>query len=248
MADPRSRTCNADNAGPIIPVINTHPPRIAYTGSPRPNTVPSPLAKIVIDFSPTFLERITHFGHPRARIPDRRLTGLDPSTIAGRITIIVFPKVDAPAGECLRVLIFMAFGSRVTTTRHRSSASIQAELEAHAMDLVYHRFDAIGPLVRVWNKIAARVALLGTPAVIDVDVLIAQILQAEADELIRGIECEFCSGGIALTGVLSCLSGSGAHKDTLKKEIVKDCYGRVLTQLFHPSNGLRKVLLAAALL
>lgn len=87
------------------------------------------------------------------------------------------------------------------------------------MDLVYHRFDAIGPLVRIWNEIAARVALLGTPTVIDVDILVAQVLQAEADELVRGVQCELCSSGIALTGVLSCISRTGAHKDIIKKQL-----------------------------
>jgi hypothetical protein len=52
------------------------------------------------------------------------------------------------------------------------------------VDLVDYGFDAVGPFGWVWDQVAAAVALLRGPAVVDVEVGVACVFEAEGDELV----------------------------------------------------------------
>jgi hypothetical protein len=178
LADTRRGTRNSDDTSPIIPVVCAHPPCVAHTSSPRPNTVSSPLTEIIKDVSSALLERSPHRRHPRPRVPDRRRTGLHPSSVARRVAVVILPVIDTPACQCLCILGLVSLGPGVSRACHLASAPIKPELQTHAVNLVCHGLDAVGPLGRVWNEVSRRVTRLGAPAVIDNDVLVAQILEA----------------------------------------------------------------------
>jgi len=70
------------------------------------------------------------------------------------------------------------------------------------VDLVGHGLDAVGPLLRVRYELALVAAALGRPAVVDVDVLVAEVLEAERDELVGGVERVAGRCRVALRDVL----------------------------------------------
>ena len=75
------------------------------------------------------------------------------------------------------------------------------------MDLFDYGWDAAGPLFRVGNEVPRVIALLGRPAVVDVDVGVPKVLQPEFNELVGCVQSILLRGGIALSDVLwSCVS------------------------------------------
>lgn len=72
----------------------------------------------------------------------------------------------------------MALRTWVARARLDSGAPVEAKLKAQAMDLVDNGTDTPGPLDWVGNEVARGVSLLRRPAVVDVDVLIAEFPEA----------------------------------------------------------------------
>lgn len=70
------------------------------------------------------------------------------------------------------------------------------------MDVVDHGGDAAGPLFRVGDEVAGFIALFCGPAVVNVDVCVAEVLEAELDELVGRVQGVFLGRGIALRDVL----------------------------------------------
>lgn len=199
---PRRRTCDPDNTGPVIPIIDAHSPRVADAGTPRPHIVPAPVADIIINLPPTIPQLIPHQCHPRLRASNRRRTRLHPTPITRSITIIILPVIDAQARQPLRILSFVAFGAGISGAGLGASVTVETELQAHAVDLVGDRFNAVWPFDRVGDEEAGGVAQFCAPAVVDVDVGVAEIFEAKGDEFLGGGEGEGGGGGVALASVL----------------------------------------------
>lgn len=70
------------------------------------------------------------------------------------------------------------------------------------MDLVCHRLYTLGELTGVWNEVARAVAGLGGPAVVNIDVGVANIFETETNESICSVECYSCGGSAAAALVL----------------------------------------------
>jgi hypothetical protein len=70
------------------------------------------------------------------------------------------------------------------------------------VDLVGDGLHAVRELVRVGDKVALTVAVHQRPAVVDVDIFVAEISQSQADELGGGIDGSLSVTEFALANVL----------------------------------------------
>ena len=186
MRDARGSRRDPDDRGPVIPVIDRHPPRVSVVGPPRPDIIPAPLTQGKEDGPADGLEGVVHGGVPRLRAPGGRAARLHDGPVAGRVAVVVLPVVDAPGRERLRVLDLVALRARVAAAGLGAGTAVQAELEAHSVDLVRDGFDTVGPLGGVGDQVARGVSRQGAPAVVDVDVVVAEIFEAERD---KGVGC-----------------------------------------------------------
>lgn len=100
----------------------------------------------------------------------------------------MLPEVNAPAGKKSCVLCFSTPRPGVTRARQGTRTAVETKLQTHAVDLVRDGLDAVRPLAWVWNQVARAVSLLERPAVVDIHVLVADILQTERDELVGRVE------------------------------------------------------------
>ena len=75
------------------------------------------------------------------------------------------------------------------------------------MDLAREPVDAFGEFGWVGDQVAAAVALVERPAVVDVDVGVAEVFEAEVDEGLSRVEDYGGGGGVAAALVLGvCVS------------------------------------------
>lgn len=81
------------------------------------------------------------------------------------------------------------------------------------MNSVNDRLDAVGPLARVWNKVAGRVPRSSGPTIINVDISVPKVLEAERDELVGSVYRIPLGGGGALSYVLSSKGLGCSHTD-----------------------------------
>ena len=147
---------------------------------PLPRLARPPLADAVDDVATRCLERVPHRG-----------VALD-VLLLGRAAlveaVVVLEVVDAPVGEGLRVDLLVAEAARVAGARHGARVLVDPELESQRVHVVGGAVDAARELHRVGHQATGlRVALMGHPAVVDVDVLVARVLQARGDEEVRGL-------------------------------------------------------------
>ncbi len=70
------------------------------------------------------------------------------------------------------------------------------------MDFVGHGLDALGPRRGVGYQSAVGVARLFGPAIVNVDVLVSEIFEAQLDKGIRRIESGRSRSGLALRNIL----------------------------------------------
>ncbi len=96
----------------------------------------------------------------------------------------------------------MVLRPRVAGAGHGAGAAVQAELEPHAVDAVGHGLDAVGPGRRVGHQVAGSVAGLLRPAVVDVDVRVAQLAKPQRHEGVGRVERRRRRRRIALGHVL----------------------------------------------
>lgn len=163
---------------------------MAIVVSPGPDVVPTPIANVEHDGLGILdtLKGVAHFAVPRFGVNGEIQTCLRRGRNEARsVAVVVFPKVNVPGGEQLGILDLMVLGTRVAGACHFTSATVKAKLQSQVMDLVGHGADAIGPFVWIRHKIARLVSFFGRPAIIDVDVSISEVFQAQFNKLIGGI-------------------------------------------------------------
>jgi hypothetical protein len=164
---------------PAVRNVSGHAPRVTVVLAPGPDTVATPLAHGEENGSTSASESVAHRGVVRlcARAPIPaclRSTASNARKVAG----IVLPVVDAPRCQSLRILCLMALGAWISGTRHGARVAVQTELETLVVDFVDDRLHALRPLLWVWNEEARAVTLFGVPTVIDVEVLVASVLES----------------------------------------------------------------------
>ena len=81
----------------------------------------------------------------------------------------------------------MTEAARELLAGQRARVLVDAELQPARVHVIGDTLDAVRELHRVRHEIAAGVPVLGHPAVVDVDVVIACVLQPGADEQVRGL-------------------------------------------------------------
>jgi hypothetical protein len=113
----------------------------------------------------------------------------------------MFPVIDAPGRNRLRILLLVALGSGPSCTCHGSCVAVETEFEALGVDCVDGGFYPLGPFGRVGDEVAGAVALLGGPAVVDVEVGVSCIFEAEGDEAVGDVEGGG-GGGVGATAVV----------------------------------------------
>lgn len=203
LSDARGSRRDPDNRGPVIPVVHRHSPRVPVVGSPGPDIIPAPLAQRKEDGPANGFEGIVHCGVPRLRVPSRRSARLDHGPVARRVAVVVLPVVDAPGRKRLRVLDLVALRAWVAPAGLGAGTTVQTKLEAHAVDLVCDGFDAVGPFGGVGDQVSRGIPRKGAPAVVDVDVGVAEVFEAERDEGVGGRQGVAGRGGIALGNILA---------------------------------------------
>jgi hypothetical protein len=101
--------------------------------------------------------------------------------------------VDPPVGKRRGVQLFVKEGARVLAARQCAGITVDAELEAQRVDFGGQPRYAAGELDRVRVEapglVVARL-LEAAPAVVDVDVLVAGVFEAEVGELLSHLEKE----------------------------------------------------------
>jgi hypothetical protein len=98
--------------------------------------------------------------------------------------VVVLEVVHAPRREEVRVLLLVADGTgeaeRVAGLE--AGAGVDAELQALAVHVVRDRLDAVGEPHRVRHQVPGAVAVRQRPAVVEVDVGVAGVLEPLGDE------------------------------------------------------------------
>lgn len=155
------------------------------------------------DRTPGFRERVAHLGVVALRRGLRSPARLRYAAgCTGRVACVVFPVVDAPGRNRLRVLLLVALGSGPSCTCHGTCVAIETEFEALGVDGVDGSFDSLRPFSRVGDEVAGAVALLGGPAVVDVEVGVSCVFETEGDEAVGDVESRRGSGVGAAAVVL----------------------------------------------
>lgn len=85
------------------------------------------------------------------------------------------------------ILLFIAQRTRISRAGHGPGAGVDANLQPHGVDLVREVGDAVGELVRVRDEVPGGVASAG-PAVVQHDVLVAEVPEAQRDDLLGRVE------------------------------------------------------------
>lgn len=97
--------------------------------------------------------------------------------------------VDSPLREGLRVDRLITQRARVATTSHGASTRIHAILQAQSMDLIRGTTHAIRELLGIRHQSASdRITVIShRPTVVENDVLVPGVLEAQVDNGIRGL-------------------------------------------------------------
>ncbi|KAG6556476.1 hypothetical protein Mapa_002421 [Marchantia paleacea] len=161
---------NFGHALPIVFDVFRGPPAVAHLDAPCRRIVLAPLAHGVEDLPAAHVERIAHH-----RVPDLGLALVV-------VTIVVFQIVHLPRGEGFSVLNFVAERSGLLLAGVESCIRVDAELETQAMDVIGEGFDPGGEGRSPRNEVAMLIALELGPAVVDVDVIVAEVGEAREDQ------------------------------------------------------------------
>jgi hypothetical protein len=230
------RAGDADDIGPATPVVDTHAPALADRVAPGPHAVAAPVAQGEEQRVAGALEHVAHLDVPGLRRAGRVGARLLVARVAGRVAVVVLPVVNAPAGEELGVLLLVALAARVSAARHGPRVAVQTELEAHGVDLIRERLHTVGKLLRVGHEEARAVAGFGRPAVVEVHVEVAGVLEPQVDKGLGRVQGHGGGGRVASSLVLtreSQFTCATTHAGQ------KHCIGLLgrHTQLFHPRAG-----------
>lgn len=97
--------------------------------------------------------------------------------------------VDSPLREGLRVDRLITQRARVATTSHGASTRVHAILQAQSMDLVCGAAHTIRELLSIrYQSAGDRITvILHRPTVVENDVLVPGVLEAQVDNGVRGL-------------------------------------------------------------
>jgi len=151
---------------PAVSNVLRASPAVGSLGSPLPGVVLAPVAQRVEDGSAGSHERVSH----------RRVSDLARNGIV--VAIVVLKVVDSPISEVLSIFFLVVEGASSFGARLGSSGRVDSELEALVVNVVSNGLHAIGESLRVGNKVTISGSLEQVPAVIQVDVLVADIVQS----------------------------------------------------------------------
>src|SRR5262249_50280537 len=153
---------DAQHAAPVVGDVTGGPPAVADRLRPVPRLVLAPLADGEHDRPAGGGQRVPHPGVPLLR------------GAALVVAVVVLQVVHAPVGGRLRVhLLVVQRAGHGVRAGPGAGAGVDAELQATGVHVVGERLDPAGERGRVGGEPAARVPVLGRPAVVDVDVLVA---------------------------------------------------------------------------
>ena len=152
---------------PAVSNVLRASPAVGSLGSPLPGVVLAPVAQRVEDGSTGSHERVSH----------RRVSDLARNGIV--VAIVVLKVVDSPISEVLSIFFLVVEGASSFGARLGSSGRVDSELEALVVNVVSNGLHAIGESLRVGNKVTISGSLEQVPAVIQVDVLVADIVQSQ---------------------------------------------------------------------
>jgi len=98
--------------------------------------------------------------------------------------------VNSPLRKSLSIDCFIAQRARVATTGHGASTRVHAVLQAQSMYLVCGTTHAIGELAGIRHQSAGDriTVILYRPAIVEDDVLVPGILEAQVDHGVRGLQ------------------------------------------------------------
>jgi hypothetical protein len=96
----------------------------------------------------------------------------------------------------------MTLGAWVAGASHDASITVQAKFETLVVNLVDDGLHTLWPLGRIGYKVAGAVPLLAVPAVVNVEVLVASVLEAQGNHEIGDFESRVGTGMCTATIVL----------------------------------------------
>ena len=103
--------------------------------------------------------------------------------LVGRLVAVVqLEVVDAPGRVLIRVLLEVAVAAGRALTRLVAGVLVDAELQALAVDVVTEPLHAVRETGRVDLQVAVGVTVVLHPAVVDVDVVVTELVQAEVHD------------------------------------------------------------------
>ena len=187
---------NTGYRAPTVLDVGRHAPQVTDLTAPRPDLVSTPLADGVQDGLAGLEECVAHDGVVLGRLDAAvgvRLLGQ---------AVVELPVVDPPRRQRVSVLLLAAVGAGVAGAGEGPRVAVQAELQAQVVDLLRQAVHSLGELGRVGDEVARPIALLQRPAVVDVDVDVAQVLEAEVDEGLGGLQDDGRRCGVALRLIL----------------------------------------------
>ena len=95
--------------------------------------------------------------------------------------IVVLQVVNLPFLVHGRVLVFKTETAGTTLTRHDARVRVEAEFQAEIVHVCTEGSNAVGKFGMVFDNVARNVAVL-LPAVVQIQVFVAQILEAQINE------------------------------------------------------------------
>ena len=102
--------------------------------------------------------------------------------------LIVLPKVYAPVRQGLSVVVLVLELPRIAHAGAYTRVAIETELEAHGVELVGHKLDAVGEAPRIAADLAEAVAGGRQPGVVEVDKDVAGVAEACLDHPVGHVE------------------------------------------------------------
>jgi hypothetical protein len=107
------------------------------------------------------------------------------------VAIVIFEVIHIPFRKALRVLFLMVKRPFVACTCHLSGTGVDAEGQTLGMEQLRDGFHAIGEFVVVDDDMTIVASALGVlPAIVQQDIIVANLLEADVDQGLGGVEEE----------------------------------------------------------
>ena len=181
---------NRDEGAPLIRDIAGGSPGVTSETSPLSGIVLAPLAHGEEHGSVGLLEGVGHGGVS------------DLGVAAVGVAVIVLEVVDTPGGVGVDIDLLVTEGTGSASAGLVASIGVDAELEALGVDVVGESLHAGGETLRIFNDNVSLLITVNLPAVIEVEVLVAELEESLLDhdigsisgELLGNVAAEFLPG------------------------------------------------------